>query len=58
MTPAQNPPSGAADEDDSIEERERATPDERGPHDVPDERVIDKTLPSAPSSKPERTSRD
>ena len=25
-----------------------ATPDEDGPHDVPDEKVIEKTLPSVP----------
>ncbi len=27
-------------------------PDEDGPHDVPDEQVIEKTLPSGPASKP------
>jgi hypothetical protein len=26
------------------------TPDEDGPHDVPDEKVIEKTLPSVPTS--------
>lgn len=55
MTAAQNPTQpGAADQDNSVEERARATPDDRGPHDVPDDRVIEKTLPSTPPGNPER----
>lgn len=29
-------------------DRPSAVPDEDGPHDVPDEKVIEKTLPTAP----------
>lgn len=40
-----------ASDDDSDEPRDGefpAVPDEDGPHDVPDDKVIEKTLPSAP----------
>ena len=34
------------DEDDPRATQERPMPDEDGPHDVPDDTVIEKTLPS------------
>ena len=49
MTPKQHPGANAAESDDgSVEDHLRATPDEAGPHDVPDDEVIEKTLPSKP----------
>jgi len=33
------------------------TPDQDGPHDVPDEQVIEKTLPNSPLPGRERSSR-
>ncbi|MDB5874779.1 MAG: hypothetical protein JWQ07_4221 [Ramlibacter sp.] len=33
--------------DDSVEGQPRPTPDEDGPHDVPNEKVIEKTLPES-----------
>jgi hypothetical protein len=47
MPATQKPQSDATDEpraDDQIP----ATPDEDGPHDVPDDKVIEKTLPERP----------
>jgi hypothetical protein len=37
----ERPPSGQ----ESVEGQPAAIPDEDGPHDVPDEKVIEKTLP-------------
>ena len=34
--------------------QERPMPDEDGPHDVPDETVIDKTLPAGTGRDPDR----
>jgi hypothetical protein len=36
------------DPDDSPADEIPPTPDEDGPHDVPDEKVIEKTLPTVP----------
>lgn len=40
--------SGADESKKSAEELFPPTPDEDGPHDVPDETVIEKTLPTGP----------
>ncbi len=53
MNPAQNAAAGAADADEDseiVEQPMRPTPDEAGPHDVPDDQVIEKTLPTPPAS--------
>ena len=47
MATTQNGPAGA-DRDGSVEDQVARTPDEDGPHDVPDEQVIEKTVPSKP----------
>jgi hypothetical protein len=39
----QSPQSG----DDRVEGQPAPSPDEDGPHDVPDDKVIEKTLPSS-----------
>ena len=44
-TPTQQP-------DTEIEEHLLATPDEPGPHDVPDSKVIETTLPTGPVDLP------
>lgn len=36
------------DAEEPVDDRPSGVPDEDGPHDVPDETVIEKTLPSAP----------
>jgi len=41
-------PSGSADDAEEGEDLVPPTPDEDGPHDVPDEKVIEKTLPTKP----------
>ncbi|HYF42473.1 MAG TPA: hypothetical protein VEA35_08500 [Ramlibacter sp.] len=49
MNPAHQAAAEAADADEEQEISEqpmRPTPDEAGPHDVPDEQVIEKTLPT------------
>lgn len=38
--------AGAEEFDESVEDHLAGTPDEDGPHDVPDDEVIEKTLPS------------
>lgn len=48
-------PEGSSDESDGLRDGQSRVPDEDGPHDVPDEKVIDKTLPSKPG--PERDDR-
>jgi hypothetical protein len=40
--------SAAGDADESPEDQHKPTPDEDGPHDVPDDKVIEKTLPTTP----------
>ena len=39
-------PAGSDDDSDESAREMTPTPDEDGPHDVPDEKVIEKTLPS------------
>lgn len=46
MSATQNPAAG--DADDPVQGEFPPTPDEDGPHDVPDEKVIEKTLPTVP----------
>ena len=49
MTTPQNP-TGSADSKESLDGQAPPTPDEDGPHDVPDDTVIEKTLPAGPVS--------
>jgi hypothetical protein len=39
-------PTKPGDDEDPQARQERPMPDEDGPHDVPDDKVIEKTLPS------------
>jgi hypothetical protein len=51
MSAKQNPTSSETEvehTDESIDQHLLRTPDEDGPHDVPDEEVIEKTLPTGP----------
>lgn len=48
MSATRKPADDAGDPDDLIEDRIPPVPDEDGPHDVPDETVIEKTLPTVP----------
>ena len=56
MSATQKPVGNAEDSDESLSGQfPPPIPDEDGPHDVPDEKVIEKTLPAAPipdSSRP------
>jgi hypothetical protein len=47
MATPQNP-TGSDDSRESLDGQPPPVPDEDGPHDVPDDKVIEKTLPSAP----------
>lgn len=47
MAPSERPES-ADGSDEPQDEPMTPTPDEDGPHDVPDEHVIEKTIPSRP----------
>ena len=40
-----------SDSDDARDGQVTPVPDEDGPHDVPDETVIEKTLPTAPNPR-------
>ncbi len=51
MSAMRNPGPNADEGDDLPEEQVPPTPDEDGPHDVPDEAVIEKTLPKGSSRK-------
>lgn len=44
MAPTPNRPE-AAESEDRLDEQPPPTPDEDGPHDVPDDTVIEKTMP-------------
>jgi hypothetical protein len=44
-TPNRPEAADADESDDRLDEQPPATPDEDGPHDVPDDAVIEKTLP-------------
>lgn len=48
MNPIRNAATQAADADESLETQVPPVPDEDGPHDVPDDKVIEKTLPTVP----------
>ncbi|HZY17938.1 MAG TPA: hypothetical protein VFE82_05610 [Ramlibacter sp.] len=49
MPTPQTPDRPSADE--PLDGQDRPRPDEDGPHDVPDEAVIEKTLPSGASDR-------
>jgi hypothetical protein len=49
MATPQNP-AGSADAEESLDGQPLPIPDEDGPHDVPDDTVIEKTLPTGPVS--------
>lgn len=42
-------------DDEPLAAQERPMPDEDGPHDVPDETVIDKTLPAHTGRDPDQS---
>jgi hypothetical protein len=50
MSPARDPVTNPADIDPTLDGQVSAVPDEDGPHDVPDEEVIEQTLPTVPVS--------
>lgn len=47
-------PRNPVEDDEAPAAQERPMPDEDGPHDVPDETVIDKTLPAGTGGDPDR----
>jgi hypothetical protein len=57
MSATQRPGHGSAESDESAEDQFPPSPDEDGPHDVPDDQVIEKTLPSTPRPDSERSRR-
>jgi hypothetical protein len=57
MSTSRNPERGSAEADESADDQMPPVPDEDGPHDVPDDQVIEKTLPSAPLPHSERSRR-
>ena len=48
MSATQKPSGNADDSEEPLDGQFPPVPDEDGPHDVPDEKVIEKTLPTAP----------
>lgn len=46
--PATQKPQSDTTEEPVADDQMRPTPDEDGPHDVPDDKVIEKTLPERP----------
>jgi hypothetical protein len=50
MPAPQHPASSPADPDESLDGQPPPIPDEDGPHDVSDDKVIEKTLPAVPPS--------
>lgn len=48
MSATRNPAGSDADADEAPDDEIPPIPDEDGPHDVPNEKVIEKTLPTAP----------
>ena len=48
MSPTPKPAGSADDADESLAGQVPPIPDEDGPHDVPDDKVIEKTLPTTP----------
>jgi hypothetical protein len=57
MSTSPHPEHGTADSDETAEDQMPHTPDQDGPHDVPDEQVIEKTLPNTPLPDRARSSR-
>ena len=49
MAATQRPTGKETPPDTSLDGQPPPVPDEDGPHDVPDDNVIEKTLPTAPS---------
>ena len=52
MSLTQKPVGGPDDADESPDDQPPPIPDEDGPHDVPDDMVIEKTLPTTPVRDP------
>jgi hypothetical protein len=50
MTAPRNPGDSPVAGETSLESQVTPVPDEDGPHDVPDEEVIEQTLPTVPVS--------
>lgn len=48
MSATQDPAGRGADSNESPPDQIPPIPDEDGPHDVPDDKVIEKTLPTKP----------
>jgi hypothetical protein len=48
MVPTSSSPQAEETGDESTRSQPPPTPDEDGPHDVPDDKVIEKTLPTGP----------
>jgi hypothetical protein len=48
MSATRKPAGSSDDPDESLDDQVPPTPDEDGPHDVPDDKVIEKTLPTRP----------
>ena len=49
MNASRNPAGSADDPDEPADTQVPPIPDEDGPHDVPDDKVIEKTLPTSPA---------
>lgn len=49
MSATQKPAGSSDDSDEFRDGQVSRVPDEDGPHDVPDDKVIDKTLPAKPA---------
>ena len=52
MSATDKPAGRGVQPDAAVDEQPPQIPDEDGPHDVPDDKVIEKTLPTTP--KPDR----
>lgn len=50
MTATRNPGDSPVAAETSLDRQATPVPDEDGPHDVPDEEVIEQTLPAVPVS--------
>ena len=57
MSATRKPTGSAADDDESADDQNPPIPDEDGPHDVPDDQVIERTLPSTPMPDNQRNRR-
>jgi hypothetical protein len=56
MSATQKPQQSEEADDRLVDGQAPHQPDEDGPHDVPDDKVIEKTLPSAPPDDARRPS--